>query len=63
MCYMVFKKFATSFIIYKGRHKGCCLAYIGNTSNLDGNHHGSHCILQNGRHALQTVKPEELLAQ
>ena len=23
---------------YQGRHYGCCLGYIGNTSNLDSNH-------------------------
>jgi len=30
--------------IYEGHQNGCCLAYIGNTSNLDSNHHGGHCI-------------------
>ena len=29
---------------FKGCHNGCNLAYIGNTSNLDINHCGSHCI-------------------
>ena len=28
---------------YKGRHNGCCQAYIGNTSNLDSNHYGGYC--------------------
>ena len=23
---------------------GCCLSYTGNTSNLDSNHYGGHCI-------------------
>ena len=23
---------------------GCCLAYIGNTSNLDSSYYGGHCI-------------------
>ena len=30
--------------IYNGGQNGCCLAYIGNTSNLDSNHYGRHCI-------------------
>ena len=30
---------------YKGHHNGCCLAYIWNTSNLDSNHYGGHCII------------------
>ena len=25
-------------------HNGCCLAYIGKTSDLDSNHYGGHCI-------------------
>ena len=32
------------FHLYKGRHNGCCLTYIGNTSNRDSNHYGGHCI-------------------
>ena len=30
--------------INKGRNYGWCLAYIGNNSNLDSNHHGGHCM-------------------
>ena len=28
---------------YYDCHNGCCLVYIGNTSNLDRNHIGGHC--------------------
>ena len=29
---------------YNVRHNGYCLAYIVNTSNLNNNHYGGHCI-------------------
>ena len=32
---------------YKGCHNGCCLAYIGNTINLDSNHYGGHYMYKN----------------
>ena len=31
--------------IYKGRHNGCGLPYIGNISKLDSYHYGGHCNL------------------
>ena len=33
------------FVSYNGDHNGCCLAYIGDTSNLDTNLYVHHCIV------------------
>ena len=30
--------------MYNDGQNGCCLAYIGNTSNLDSNHFVHHCM-------------------
>ena len=31
---------------YNGGHNGWCLAYFGNTSNLDTNRNGPHCTVK-----------------
>ena len=33
----------TDFPSYNNGQNGCCLAYMGNTSNLDSNHFVHHC--------------------
>ena len=42
--YIIFFHPLPLFHRYKGRHNGYCVAYIGNTSNLDSNHYGGHCM-------------------
>ena len=44
-CLVHFDMFDSYRSLYKGHHNGDCLAYIGNTSNIDSNHYGSHCML------------------
>ena len=39
----------TDFPSYNYGQNGCCLAYIGNTSNLDSNHFVHHCMYSNRR--------------